>query len=157
MTAFKGEGLVLRGVNVWRDTKSKDRRRNLLHMNLQLTWLVTKNWLLNICHLSDKPSLTTVPTDQTIIEDAIAAFHCVATGNPKPKITWIKDGVTVTTGNPLSLQAKRDLSGKYWCSADNGLNSTVNASAYLDVQCKYMPRFNRYTQSNILECHSRPL
>jgi len=99
----------------------------------------------NICHLSDKPSLTTVPTNQTIIEDAMTTLNCVATGNPKPKVTWIRDGKIVTTGNTLTLQAKKDLSGKYWCSADNGLNSTVNASAYLDVLCKYMIRFNRYT------------
>ncbi|XP_020621934.1 hemicentin-1-like isoform X3 [Orbicella faveolata] len=80
-----------------------------------------------------KPSLTTVPTNQTIIEDAMTTLNCVATGNPKPKVTWIRDGKIVTTGNTLTLQAKKDLSGKYWCSADNGLNSTVNASAYLDV------------------------
>ena len=112
-------------------------------MKLQSS-LIAKNGL-HICPLSDKPSLTTFPTDQTIIEDAIAAFHCVATGNPKPKVTWIKDGVTVHTGNTLSLQAKRDLSGKYWCSADNGVFTAVNASAYLDVQCKYMTCFNRDT------------
>ena len=26
--------------------------------------------------------------------------------------------------------------GKYWCTAENGLDVTVNASAYLGVQCK---------------------
>ena len=40
-------------------------------------------------------------------------------------------------GDPLSFEAFRNQSGKYLCLAENGLNKTVNASAYLDVQCKY--------------------
>ena len=39
-------------------------------------------------------------------------------------------------GDTLSFETNRNQSGKYWCSAENGLNSTVNASAILDVQCK---------------------
>ena len=41
------------------------------------------------------------------------------------------------TGETLSFEAFRNNSGEYWCLADNGLSSTVNASAFLDVQCKY--------------------
>ena len=41
------------------------------------------------------------------------------------------------TGETLSFEAFRNNSGEYWCLADNGLNSTDNASAFLDVQCKY--------------------
>ena len=66
-----------------------------------------------------------------------ATFQCQATGNPTPTIEWIRDGTTVDTGEKLSFETKRNDSGKYWCLADNGLNSTVNASAYLDVQCKW--------------------
>ena len=36
----------------------------------------------------------------------------------------------------MIIETKRTHSGKYWCSAENGLNSTVNASANLDVKCK---------------------
>ena len=83
------------------------------------------------------PSLTTTPTDQTVIEGTTATLHCTATGNPTPKITWTKDGITVGSGDMLSFEANRNRSGTYWCSADNGLNPSVNESAYLDVQCKY--------------------
>ena len=64
-------------------------------------------------------------------------FHCTATGNPTPKITWIKDGKTVDTGDKLTFNALRRHTGRYWCYAENGLEVTVNASAYLDVQCEY--------------------
>ena len=43
-------------------------------------------------------------------------------------------------GETLTFKTNRTQSGKYWCSAENGLNSTVNASASLDVLCKYFAR-----------------
>ena len=82
------------------------------------------------------PSLITRPVNQTVVEGDQATFHCAATGNPTPTIKWIKDGKTVETGDTLSFETKRNYSGKYWCLAVNGLNSTANASAYLDVQCE---------------------
>ena len=66
-----------------------------------------------------------------------ATFHCEASGNPTPTIKWIRDGRTVATRETLSFKTKRNDSGKYWCLADNGLNLTVNASVYLDVQCEW--------------------
>ena len=40
-------------------------------------------------------------------------------------------------GDTLSFETNRTQTGKYWCLAENGLASAVNASANLDVQCKY--------------------
>ncbi|XP_022778407.1 roundabout homolog 2-like, partial [Stylophora pistillata] len=85
------------------------------------------------------PSLTSTPADQTVIEGTKTTFHCNASGNPSPKITWSKDGKTVTEGETLSFEANRNQSGEYWCSAENGLNVTVNASVHLDVQ--FAPSF----------------
>ena len=63
-------------------------------------------------------------------------FHCTATGNPVPKITWLKDGRTVAKGDTLRFTALRNNSGIYSCSVDNGLNVTIKARTFLDVQCK---------------------
>ena len=62
-------------------------------------------------------------------------FNCAATGNPTPKITWIKDGITVGAANNLTFAASKNDSGKYWCSANNRLGD-LEESAALDVQCK---------------------
>ena len=83
------------------------------------------------------PSLISIPTDKTVFEGETATFHCSVTGNPTPKITWIKDGKTVAEGDTLIFEANRTQSGKYWCSADNGLDKAANTSAYLNVHCKY--------------------
>ena len=89
------------------------------------------------------PSIIKTPSNQTILESSNATFHCSATGNPTPKVTWIKDGKTVATGERLSFEANRVKSGKYWCSADNGLSEAANASANLDVQCKFEPHISQ--------------
>ena len=68
----------------------------------------------------------------------MAIFHCNATGNPTPKIRWIKDGKNVGEEDTLFFVTKRNDSGRYWCLADNGFNATVKAIAYLNVQCEYI-------------------
>ncbi len=69
-------------------------------------------------------------------ENKTVTFHCNATGNPTPKITWTKDGKTVGTGSELIFVALRSDAGRYWCSADNGLSAGVKANANLRVLSK---------------------
>jgi len=82
------------------------------------------------------PSFTTIPTDQIVQEGDEATFQCRATGKPAPTITWLKDGKTVEEGDTLNFKVHRNDTGKYWCTADNGLDAKINESALLDVQCK---------------------
>ena len=90
-----------------------------------------------IHHLLVPPSFTWKPANQTVMEGTKAAFHCNATGNPTPKISWMKDGNALAEGNSLSLETNRNNSGNYWCLAKNGVGETINTTAYLDVQCKF--------------------
>ena len=94
---------------------------------------------LNCFHLSTVPAkVKDAPTNQTVKENNTVTFQCAASGNPPANIIWLKDEQIVGTGDTLSFLAFRNLSGRYQCSADNGLDVPANASAYLDVQCKYM-------------------
>ena len=87
--------------------------------------------------LSVAPSFTITPSDQIVTEKEQITFTCTASGNPVPNLTWIKDGKTVGKGDKLSFEARRNHSGIYWCSADNGIGKAINASASLDVKRKF--------------------
>ena len=72
-----------------------------------------------------------------------ASFKCVATGHPKPKVEWSRNGealvpnerTVLTEDTLLILKARLEDSGSYTCVAQNkeGLNF---ASAHLLVGCK---------------------
>ena len=83
------------------------------------------------------PVLNTLPTNQTVLEGNTATFICYASGNPAPVITWIKDERVLGREETLTVETHKESSGEYLCVADNGFSDTANASAYLDVQCKY--------------------
>ncbi|XP_027049333.1 limbic system-associated membrane protein-like [Pocillopora damicornis] len=87
-------------------------------------------------HVLAPVKLIGAPSNQTINETDTVTFVCNISGNPAPVIKWYKDELTVGTGDTLSFPVFRNQSGYYWCSADNGLNVTVNASTYLNVHYK---------------------
>jgi len=72
-----------------------------------------------------------------VLEGKSATFLCSASGNPAPTITWIKDDRVVGREETLTIESRKESSGEYLCVADNELSDTANASAYLNVQCKY--------------------
>ena len=93
--------------------------------------------MYNSSLISDPPSFTSRPSNQTVIEGTNVTFRCSASGNPHPDISWLKDGKTVAEGDTLSLETSKNDSGKYWCLAKNGVGETINTTVYLDVQCKF--------------------
>lgn len=78
-------------------------------------------------------------------------------GNPVPNIKWIKDGITVGTGDTLTFETNRNDSGKYWCTAKNGVDVQINSSAQLNVQCKYTEAYHYWLEEQLVfqsvACH----
>ena len=99
---------------------------------------------------SDEPEFTTYPQSQTVREGDNVTLLCDATGNPKPSISWIIDGLTVnvkvhprislTTDNKqLTVRnvKRTDLSHEYRCQANNNVGTITSYAASLTVQCEY--------------------
>ena len=98
-------------------------------------------------YISVPPSFDSTPTNQTVIEGTNTTFHCTATGNPTPTITWMKDGKSVAEGHTFSFETSWNDSGKYWCLATNGLGETINTTFNLDVQCKLVKNLRKCVSS----------
>ncbi|XP_073647006.1 receptor-type tyrosine-protein phosphatase F isoform X7 [Tursiops truncatus] len=93
-----------------------------------------------------KPVFIKVPEDQTGLSGGVASFVCQATGEPKPRITWMKKGKKVSSqrfeviefddgaGSVLRIQPLRVQRDEaiYECTATNSLGE-INTSAKLSV------------------------
>ncbi|XP_072219425.1 receptor-type tyrosine-protein phosphatase F isoform X2 [Leuresthes tenuis] len=92
------------------------------------------------------PSFIKSPEDQTGISGGVASFVCQATGEPKPRITWMKKGKKVSSqrfeviefdegsGSVLRIQPLRTHRDEaiYECTATNSAGE-INTSAKLTV------------------------
>uniref|UniRef100_A0A673BA31 Receptor-type tyrosine-protein phosphatase F n=1 Tax=Sphaeramia orbicularis TaxID=375764 RepID=A0A673BA31_9TELE len=92
------------------------------------------------------PSFVKSPEDQTGISGGVASFVCQATGEPKPRITWMKKGKKVSSqrfeviefddgsGSVLRIQPLRTHRDEaiYECTATNSAGD-INTSAKLTV------------------------
>ena len=62
-------------------------------------------------------------------------FHCAASGNPEPTITWTRDGQNAGSGEYLTITAQTNRNGSvYKCTADNGIGQPASATATLTVK-----------------------
>uniref|UniRef100_A0A8P4GFN7 Ig-like domain-containing protein n=1 Tax=Dicentrarchus labrax TaxID=13489 RepID=A0A8P4GFN7_DICLA len=100
--------------------------------------------LLGVSHAL--PEFTKVPVDQIGVSGGVISFVCQATGNPKPRVSWMKKGKKISfqhseiiefdegAGSVLRiepLRAPRD-DGIYECVAEN-TEGNVSVSARLSV------------------------
>ncbi|KAL3871612.1 hypothetical protein ACJMK2_039603 [Sinanodonta woodiana] len=90
-----------------------------------------------------QPEFTKRPANQRVIEGERAVFECMATGNPAPSMSWVKDfqkEILVTglyyevhdNGTLVINAARVEDSGIYWCYAENIL-AQIAAVATLSV------------------------
>ncbi|XP_029308832.1 receptor-type tyrosine-protein phosphatase F isoform X8 [Cottoperca gobio] len=92
------------------------------------------------------PGFVKSPEDQTGISGGVASFVCLASGDPKPRITWMKKGKKVSSqrfeviefddgsGSVLRIQPLRTHRDEaiYECTASNSAGE-INTSAKLTV------------------------
>ena len=71
-----------------------------------------------------------------VIEGGNVNLNCLASGKPKPRITWtrLSDNSVVTM--PLININRHDVRD-YRCTAENGVGTPSTRDVTIDVQCKY--------------------
>ncbi|KAM6457490.1 receptor-type tyrosine-protein phosphatase F isoform 9-T11 [Liasis olivaceus] len=102
--------------------------------------------LMSSTEADSKPNFMKTPEDQIGISGGVASFVCQATGEPKPRITWMKKGKKVSSqrfeviefddgsGSVLRIQPLRVLRDEaiYECMATSSVGE-INTSAKLTV------------------------
>ena len=74
--------------------------------------------------------------NQTLNESDTLNATCVADGNPKAVITWIRVSDNKTVSFPRNISGKQD-EGGYKCTASNGVGSPDSRIDHVFVQCKF--------------------
>lgn len=85
------------------------------------------------------PSFVKTPTNiEVSVRDRQVLFRCLATGNPRPTITWRKNGkllkpdtrhVMSESGALSIIDPKFDDEGSYECVAENSAGEVVSKAA----------------------------
>ena len=95
-------------------------------------------FVLNLL-LSDPSLIESAPVDQVVLEGSNLSLHCNATGNPRPNITWTKDGSSTVLhqGETYSfVNIQRQAAGDYKCTAWNGVGTQKNNTGTVTVHCE---------------------
>ena len=107
--------------------------------------------ILSYSFLSAPSRITSSPDRQTVTESSNLDVYCYATGKPVPNITWtrvLEDGTNskvLFDGNPWGIKnIRRNFTGQYRCTADNGIGNPVNHTFPVDVLCEYTLYFQLF-------------
>ena len=92
--------------------------------------------------------ITSSPNRLTVTEGSNLDLYCNTTGKPAPNITWtrvLEDGTNskvLSVGSPWRIvNTRRNFTGQYRCTADNGIGSPVNHTFPVIVLCEYTLHF----------------
>ena len=99
---------------------------------------------LSYSFLSAPSRITSSPNGQTVTEGSNLDLYCYATGKPAPNITWTRVLGDGTNSKVLSVGSswrivniRRNFTGQYRCTADNGIGGPVNHTFLVNVLCEY--------------------
>ena len=99
---------------------------------------------LSYSFLSAPSRITSSPNGQTVTEGSNLDLYCNAIGKPAPNITWtgvLGDGTNsklLFVGSSWRIvNIRRNFTGQYRCTADNGIGGPVNHTFLVNVLCEY--------------------
>lgn len=111
-------------------------------MYVMLLQICLENYFF-VIYLTDPPEFNNVSGDVVVVEgDPSITSWCMAVGEPTPDIAWTKvyangsDSGVLGTGTQFVLETNRNNSGKYRCTADNGIGTAPNHTMKVEVNCK---------------------
>ena len=89
------------------------------------------------------PRVTSEPADGNVVvkKGSSVSIKCVASGNPRPVVTWSKvnEVDVVGRGEIMELsQVTRHHEGVYQCSSNNGVGKTAVSQIHVRVLCKLL-------------------
>ena len=100
--------------------------------------------ILSYSFLSAPSRITSSPDRETVTEGSNLDVSCHATGKPFPNITWtrvLEDGTNsevLFNGSSWHIvNIRRNFTGQYRCTADNGIGDPVNHTFPVNVHCEY--------------------
>ena len=115
--------------------------------------VTSNNATLTVNAANVAPSITTQPTNQTVITGQSATFSVTATGTPAPTYQWRKGGVAIAgaTNSTYAIAATvGGDAGTYSVVATNVVNSVTSTSATLTVNpASAAPVFTTQPQSQV--------
>ncbi|XP_037573231.1 neogenin isoform X1 [Dermacentor silvarum] len=104
------------------------------------------------------PTFVAAPKSTVAVKGSNVTLDCAANGNPRPNLTWLKDGVTIDMSlldsrfrkvgvGSLQIESIQEADeGTYMCRAENHEDS-VDASAAVEVQVP--PRFTKKPKNKV--------
>jgi len=123
------------------------RQKSLTGNTLTIIFLLILHFSQNVFG-SDYPKIIEHPLDVMVPRYEPVTLNCKSDGNPKPTITWYKDGEPLTNEQGLHrmvlpagslfflkvVHSRRESdAGVYWCEARNQLGAVRSRNATLQV------------------------
>ncbi|XP_019729622.1 muscle, skeletal receptor tyrosine-protein kinase [Hippocampus comes] len=119
--------------------------------------------------LKMKPQIKRHPTNVTLLVESKAVLPCVALGNPKPDMYWLKDDELIQVSERVNIldygalkfnYIQKEDAGQYRCVARNSFGSAFSKLATIEVQAPArilkVPKEKRvaYGSQISLECNA---